>query len=181
MRALMIVSNHMEDVEALATRALLIRAGITVRTVTVTKTEEITTAFGLTFRPDGSLEDEDIRTFDAVIVPGGKYVQMIIDQDVMIQETVKAFDERKALVAAICAGPRFLGRAGILNERRFTAFPGSETDMPLGTYVPSSKVVTDGHVITARGAGAVYDFVHAIVSYLIDQKTADALLESIRY
>lgn len=180
-KALMIVSDHMEDVEALATRALLMRAGISVTTVTVLKSQKITTAFGLTFQPDACLDQVTTADFDVLIVPGGKYVQMIIEDDVRIQETVRAFDREHKLIASICAGPRFLGRAGVLDGKRFTAFPGSEKDIPAGTYLPMVKAITDGNTITARGAGAVYEFAHQIVTYLLGEQVADRLMESIRY
>ena len=85
------------------------------------------------------------------------------------------------MVAAICAGPRFLGQADLLNGRSFTAYRGSEIDMPKGIYLPSYKAIRDHNIVTARGAGAVYEFAFEIVKYLLGEEKAHQLLNSILY
>jgi 4-methyl-5(b-hydroxyethyl)-thiazole monophosphate biosynthesis len=53
--------------------------------------------------------------------------------------------------------------------------------MPKGTYHPKEKAVTDGNIITARSAGAVYEFAYAITSYLLGEHKASELYKSILY
>lgn len=181
MKGLLVLSHDVEDVEALATRALLRRAGLDVVTVTFESTLDIRTSFGLTVKADRFAFDVHLDDYDFVIIPGGRYVAQVIDKDQHIQPLVRLFHEQQKLVAAICAGPRFLGRAGLLDGKSFTAFPGSEKDMPKGHYQPDRKTLTDGNIITARGAGVVYDFVYEIVQYLLGTDKADALLAEIRH
>ncbi|TVP95806.1 MAG: DJ-1/PfpI family protein [Acholeplasmatales bacterium] len=179
MRALMVISNNMEDVESLATRALLMRAGVTVELGTFAPSLSVTSAFGLPVQADVSCNQIVIDRYDCLVVPGGGYVAETIDQDPGIATLTKTFVEAEKMVAAICAGPRFLGRAGLLDGRQYTAFPGSEVDMPTGQLRQDLKAVTDGMIITARGAGAVYEFAYQIIKYLMGEKSAQALLESI--
>lgn len=181
MKGLLVLSHDIEDVEALATRALLKRAGLDVVTVTFEETLDIKTSFGLRVKADHYAFDAHLEDYDFVIIPGGRYVAQVIDQDQHIQPLVRFFHEQKKLVAAICAGPRFLGRAGLLDGKNFTAFPGSEKDMPKGHYQPDRKVLTDGNIITARGAGVVYAFAYEIVQYLLGPDKADALLDNIQH
>ncbi len=47
--------------------------------------------------------------------------------------------------------------------------------------MPDKKAVRDGSIITARGAGAVYEFAYEIVSYLQGQSKAEALLKNILF
>jgi 4-methyl-5(b-hydroxyethyl)-thiazole monophosphate biosynthesis len=58
--------------------------------------------------------------------------------------------EQGRYVAAICAAPRVLAKAGLLKDREATAYPGildSQTDLRLS----SAAVVRDGTFITSRG------------------------------
>jgi 4-methyl-5(b-hydroxyethyl)-thiazole monophosphate biosynthesis len=181
MKGLIVFSHHMEDVEALGTRALLRRAGLDVKSITFEPSLDIKTAFGLSIQADQLGRQTHYDDYDFVVIPGGRYVAMTIDSDTEIQKIVKHFDQKKQLVAAICAGPRFLGRAGVLDGKTFTAFTGSEIDAPKGYYQPSKKAITDGHIITARGAGAVYEFAYEIVCYLQGEEKAKSLLENILY
>ncbi|MBU1143845.1 MAG: DJ-1/PfpI family protein [Firmicutes bacterium] len=181
MKGLLVLSHNVEDGEALTTRALLRRAGLDVVTVTFENTLDIKTAFGLQVKADAFTHQVHLKEYDFVVIPGGKYVAQVVDHDVHIKELVRYFDQNQKLVAAICAGPRFLGQAGLLNGRSFTAYTGSEIDMPKGIYLPTLKAVRDKNIITARGAGAVYEFVYEITNYLLGEEKAKALLSSILY
>lgn len=181
MRGLIVFSNDMEDVEALATRALLVRAGYQIDSVTFQPSKDIRTAFGLQVKTDYLENEIDIKNYDFLIIPGGKYVAKVVDQDINIKALAKHFNQENKIVTAICAGPRFLGQAGLLDEVKFTAYTGSEIDMPKGKYLPNKKAVEDNLFITARGAGAVYEFVYAIVKHFSGEKKANQLLESILY
>lgn len=180
-KVLLMLSHDVEDVEALATRALLLRAGIEVITATFQRALDIETAFGLKVHVDAHVDELDLSMFDMLIIPGGKYVSETIDLHDKMQVLAKQFDALDKPIAAICAGPRFLGRAGLLNGINFTAYPGSEQDAIDGQYHQDQKAMTDGRFITARGAGCVYEFVTHIVSYLYDTARAQALLEHIKH
>lgn len=181
MKGLFIFSHDMEDGEALTTRALLLRAGLEIVTATYEQTQEIKTAYGLLVKADYFAHDIHLDQYDFVIIPGGKYVKNIIDRDVHIKDIVKYFHQKNKMVAAICAGPRFLGQAGILNDVHFTAFPGSEKDAPQGHYHKDLKAMTDGNIITGRSAGAVYEFAYEIIKYTLGKESADKLLSNILF
>lgn len=181
MKGLLVLSHNIEDGEALTTRALLKRAGLDITTITFENTLDIQTAFGLHVKADQFAKNISTQTYDFIVIPGGRYVQMIVDQDIEIKKLVKHFYQEKKLVAAICAGPRFLGQAGILDYKHFTAYHGSEKDMAKGYYHPEKKAVQDGHIITARGAGAVYEFAYEIIKYTLGEEKAKGMLENILY
>jgi len=181
MKGLLVLSNQVEDGEALTTRALLIRAGLDVVTITFEKSLEIETSFGLKVKSDYFGKDINFSDYEFVVIPGGPYVAKVIEKDVHIKELVKFFNAQDKMVAAICAGPRFLGQADLLNGRSFTAYRGSEIDMPKGIYLPSYKAIRDHNIVTARGAGAVYEFAFEIVKYLLGEEKAHQLLNSILY
>jgi protein deglycase len=181
MKGLIIFSTNMEDGEALATRALLVRAGFEMHSMTFEKTKEIMTSFGLCVKVDYLSDEIDMKKYDFIVIPGGKYVSETIDHNNDIQTAAKQFYDDGKVIAAICAGPRFLGRAHILDNVHFTAYHGSELDAPNGYYHPERKAMTDGKIITARGAGAVVEFVYEIVKYFKKEEKALSLIRSILF
>ena len=180
-KVLLVLSHDVEDIEALGTRAILVRSGIKVITTTFQKELKIETAFGLHVDVDTHSDGIDIDDFDMLIIPGGKYVSETIDLHDKMQVIAKSFYNKKKPIAAICAGPRFLGRANLLNGIHYTAYPGSEKDIPNGIYEPDKKAVTDGKFITARGAGCVYEFSKEIMTYLLGQEVSNHVLKQIEF
>ena len=180
MKGLLIFSHHMEDVEALGTRALLKRAGLDITTATFEDTLEIQTSYGLSIKADYFAFDLQMNNYDFLIIPGGRYVSLIVDQDVNIKRLCKEFHHEKKMIAAICAGPRFLGQAGLLDGIHFTAYTNID-DAPQGIYHKEVKTIVDQSIITARSAGAVYEFAYEIVKYLLGEDKAVALLKNIQY
>ena len=68
-------------------------------------------------------------------------------------------------VAAICAAPIVLERAGLLEGRKFTCFPGVEDQIASGEH-QTDLVVVDGNIVTSRGAGTALAFAYALVDLL---------------
>jgi putative intracellular protease/amidase len=131
--------------------------------------ETIESESGLLYRADALLTDalswDDV---EGLIIPGGP----IQDQGEELTRLIRHLDDGGKLLAAICNGPQYLGRAGILETRRFTTSCaverierlGVEDPFPRHNYV-ESRVVQDGHVITAKGR-AFLDFTFAVFDYL---------------
>jgi putative intracellular protease/amidase len=124
---------------------------------------------GFTHLPDLTLASGcDLQDVEGLIIPGGPIRPQ---RDELTRLICKMHAEKK-LLAAICFGPQYLGRAGILDQHRFTTSCTEETikslqvpdPYPRTNYV-EARVVRDQHVITAKG-GAFVDFAFAIADYL---------------
>jgi 4-methyl-5(b-hydroxyethyl)-thiazole monophosphate biosynthesis len=181
MRGLLILSNFVEDMEALGTRDLLKRAGIEIVTATFETSLQIITSYGLHLKADDYAQNITIDGYDFLIIPGGPYVGKVVDQDRDIKELVRDFYDQGKLVTAICAGPRFLGQIGLLDGKHYTAFHGSNKDALKGYYHPEEKVVIDGRIITARGAGVIYDFAYEITKYLLSEEKAKEVQKNMMF
>ena len=94
MKGLIVFSHNMEDVESLATRALLVRAGFEVHSLTFESTKHINTAFHQEIIADYTMDEIEIDTYDFVVIPGGKYVSQTVNQDVNIKTLVTQFYQR---------------------------------------------------------------------------------------
>ena len=64
------LADGFEDIEAVQTRDLLIRAGVEVKTVGI-GSKNITSAFGLKVEADISENDVDMSRAEGIILPGG--------------------------------------------------------------------------------------------------------------
>ncbi len=181
MKGLLILSNFVEDMEALGTRDLLKRAGIEIVTATFETSLQIITSYGLHVKADDYAQNITIDGYDFLIIPGGPYVGKIVDQDRDIKELVREFYDQGKLVTAMCAGLRFIGQIGLLDGKHYTAFHGSNKDALKGYYHPEEKVVIDGRIITARGAGVIYDFAYEITKYLLSEEKAKEVQKNMMF
>jgi len=103
-----------------------------------------------------------------LLIPGGPIRAQGEDVTRLIQQR----DGQGRLLAAICFGPQYLGRAGILDRHRFTTSCSAAHIQELGVPDPyprqnyvEARAVQDGHVITAKGSAFV-DFAFAVADYL---------------
>ena len=181
MKGLLILSNDVEDMEAVGTRDILLRAGFEITTATFEESLQISTSHGLDIRVDDYVENLMVEEFDLLIIPGGPYVGKTVDKDRNIKDLAKTFDAQDKWIAAICAGPRFLGQAGLLDGKEYTAFRGSEKDAEKGVYHKENKAMVDGRIITARGAGAVYAFAYEIIKTLVSKEKADQVFDHMMF
>jgi 4-methyl-5(b-hydroxyethyl)-thiazole monophosphate biosynthesis len=76
--------------------------------------------------------------------------------------------------AAICAAPAVLAKAGLLEGKRATSFPGSlNADSVPGLEYVEQPVVADGKVITSRGPGTAMDFALELIGVLSGKQVRD--------
>ena len=77
-------------------------------------------------------------------------------------EVLQEFQVEGKFVAAICAAPIALDRAGLLNGKNFTCYDGVEANIENGSY-QKQTVVVDGKLITSRGPSTALPFAYELV------------------
>ena len=178
-KGLILLNNKVEDVEGLATQALLRRAGFKIDSFTLENTKEIKTAYNQRITVDYLYEEIKDIEYDFLVLPGGGHVFNWLENN-NIDNLVKKHYNSNKLIAAICAAPMFLNKVNILENRQFTAFPDVVKDIK-GNYIKDAKVVNDNNIITARSASLVYDFVYEIIKEISDETVLNKLKKSIVY
>lgn len=154
------MTDGFETVEALAVIDILRRADIRTTTVSITGSHHVTSAQDVTVKTDALYEEIDfdkISTDDMLFLPGGPGTSHYYKDRALLDLLVK-HAENGGWIAAICAAPSVLGRLRILAGKKAVAFPGYEDEL-LDAQVlrRPTRVVTDGHIITARGMGCAVD------------------------
>ena len=152
-----------EEIEALATVDVLRRAGLPVRTVSLTDERTVTGSHGIPVVADGLFEETDFGLAEMLVIPGGTPA---FDSHEGLKREVQAFYDKGGRVAAICASPMVLGGLGILRGRRATCYPGFEKYLSGAILATDKAAVVDGNVITGRGPGLTLDFALTLVEVL---------------
>lgn len=153
MKILELLADGNETIELLTVVDYLRRADIEIDMVSTTGNKSLTTSHGIKYQADYLLEDINPDVYDGVYIPGGtKGAESLRDNEKVI-EIIKDFNRQEKLIAAICAGPIVLDKAGILHDKKATSFPTIKADLKnIGEYIDDEIVVTDGNITTSRGA-----------------------------
>lgn len=166
-RALLVLSDGFEDIEAVAVIDVLTRVGVEV-VVASLKPGPVRAAYGTTLIADATL-DSISGDFDAVICPGGKVNAKSLAADEGLRTLLKSYNDQGRLIAAICAAPsHVLGEsAGLLSGRCATGDPGFREKLAAsGAMVCDEPVCSDGNLITASGPGSALQFALTIAAQL---------------
>ena len=169
------LANGCEELEAVTIIDLLRRAEIDVTTAGL---EEgvITASRGVRLLPDTTLDDALVRDYDMVILPGGLPGADHLDQDPRLQLLLKDMNSEGKVIAAICAAPKVLANAGLLENKSATSYPGvlDQMELPETNYT-GDAVTKDGNIITSRGPGTAIDFALALIEELVGKETRDSV------
>lgn len=168
------LANGFEETEAIAPIDILRRAGIEICTVGVSG-DVVLSSHKIPVTADINIDDFEIsEDIEGVILPGGMPGVTNLYADERVLDAVRFCDKHGLYVCAICAAPSILGKLGVLGGKKATCFPGFEDEL-MGAEVTGEHVVVDGKTITAKGAGCALEFGFAIVSEVLDAKTADKI------
>lgn len=162
------LADGFEEAEALVTVDILRRAEIDVTTVGVGKSI-IEGTHGIKVIADTTTAEFSPHDMMGVILPGGMPGTTNLEADQTVLSAVKYAYNNNLLVAAICAAPSILGHLGLLKGEKATCYPGFENDL-LGSEYVNALAVTSGNIITAKGAGAVFEFGFSITDYVKGNK-----------
>ena len=174
------LAEGFEEIESLATVDILRRAEMDVKTVSVSGSREVTGSHAITVIADITASELDLKSIEAVILPGGMPGTLNLKASETVQNTIKyAFDNNK-LMCAICAAPLVFGNAGFLKGKNATCYPGFENEL-VGADVRYEPVVRDGNIITSRGAGTAHLFAFEILRYFGKEKESEALYAGMIY
>lgn len=173
-----LLADGFEEVEALACCDILRRAEL--KTVLATIGEEyVTGSHRITVKADMKAEDIDLETVSGIVLPGGMPGTLNLQKNETVNKLIDFCRKNDKLIGAICAAPMILGDLGLLNGKKATCFPGFEENLT-GAEIIDDFVVTDGNIITGKGAGASIMFGAAIADYF-KEGTGKKLLKQVQH
>jgi 4-methyl-5(b-hydroxyethyl)-thiazole monophosphate biosynthesis len=135
---------------------------------------------GIVIEPDACLADLDTSVFTMIVLPGGQPGTRNLAADERILDIVRRLSREKRRIAAICAAPLVLQKAGILRGVEVTAHPSVQAQLVDAVVATVPRVVKSGSVLTSQGAGTALEFALALVAELKGRARADELAAAMR-
>jgi 4-methyl-5(b-hydroxyethyl)-thiazole monophosphate biosynthesis len=176
-KVLVPLAQGCEELEAVTIIDLLRRANINVITAGL-DSRAVTASRGTVLIPDTDLDKALADDYDMVVLPGGLPGADNLDNDERIKTLLIKMAKSEKFTAAICAAPKVLAHAGLLERKKATAYPGILDDVN-NAHVSSDAIVIDGKVITSRGPGTAMDFALTLIESLAGKEKRDQVEKSL--
>ncbi len=170
-RSFIFLAEGFEEIEALTVVDVMRRAGMDVKTVSITDDYGVVGAHGIPVVTDLTLEEADFSDAEWLITPGGMPGSTNLAACAPLCELLKT---HKGKIAAICAAPAVvLAPLGLLRGKDATCYPGFEDVCKThGAEVHDVPVVPLNKIITANGPSSAMHFALAIVANSLGESAA---------
>lgn len=169
-----------EELEAVTVIDLLRRAQIEV-VVAGLAPGPVKGSRGTVIVPDTALASALSRDYDMVVLPGGQPGADNLGNDPRVIALLRKMAAQNKYTAAICAAPKVLATAGVLDGKRSTGYPGTlDPSRFPRVRVEKLAVIADGHVVTSRGPGTAMDFALELIQLLTGKDRRDQVEASLQ-
>ncbi len=162
-----------EEIETIAVVDVLRRAGARV-TLAGTGDEVLPVkgSRGVLVVPDALLKTQEPEDFDLIVLPGGQPGTKNLMESEKLINTLQAMEKQGKQLAAICAAPLVLQKAGLIQDQKITSHPSVEKELERGCY-SEDRVVVDGKIVTSRSPGTAIEFALKLVEILFGPEMVD--------
>ena len=165
-----------EEIEALATVDVLRRAGLDVKTVSLTDNQVVVGSHNIPVTADLMFSKVDYSKAEMLVLPGGTPAY---NNHEGVKKEILAFANKGEKVAAICASPMVLGGLGLLEGKKATCYPGFEQYLTKAVLNTDKAVVVDGNITTGRGPGLTLDFALSLVEQVVGKAKRDEVAKGL--
>lgn len=174
-RIAVLLAEGFEEIEAVTIIDVLRRAEFETKIVGVTG-DLVHGNHQIGVKTDLPIDRARSETWDLLVLPGGMPGAATLRDDRRVIEWIRSQDR----VAAICAAPIALAKAGVLAGKRATSYPAFKDQLGDVSYAEDA-VVIDGGVITSRGPATAMAFALTLVEVLAGKTKRDALAEKMLF
>ena len=165
------LAKGFEEIEAVAIIDVLRRAEIHVIVASLDEESLVEGANAIVIETDVYIKDVSSDAIDMIVLPGGWDGTYALAEDANVQRILKEMDAKGKNIAAICAAPYALHKAGVL-KGEFTCYPSVEEEIDKEGYMgDASMVVESQNVLTSRGPATAICFALKIVQKLKGDET----------
>lgn len=158
------LADGFEEVEALTPVDVLRRGGVSVKTVSITSSLQVTGAHGVSVVADVIWNNSLFQDPKWLILPGGMPGATNLYEFAPLQGLLRQqFESKDGRIAAICASPAvILGQMGLLKGRKATCYPGME-DLMEGAKPVDKRVTVDNKFVLGNGPSSALPWALAIL------------------
>ena len=177
MKVVVPLAEGFEEIEFSTIVDILRRAGIDVA-VAGLKEGIINGAHGIRIMPDTLIDKVSADNFDVIVLVGGNPGFVNLGWSEKVLRLVKEMFDGDKYVTAIYGAPSVLAKAGVIQGKKATVFPGME-DTLTGAQYRDERVVVDGKVITSQGPGTAMEFAIKLVEVLTGKGKAEEVTKQV--
>jgi len=158
------MAHGFEEMELTIIVDMLRRAKFDIQTVSLGEDlSPVSGSRGIQMIPDITFRQIQEGQAEWLILPGGLEGTRRLSEDPRLLDLIRRHVKAGRHIAAICAAPTVLVKAGVAGGCRMTSHPGVQDQMQ-GVNYSQDRVVVDGRIITSRAAGTTYEFAAAIIT-----------------
>lgn len=146
------LAEGFEEIEALTAVDVMRRAGINVKTVSITRALQVKGAHGIIVTADVLYDNTLFKSAKWLVLPGGMPGATNLYEFAPLQGLLRRQAESpEGKIAAICAAPAVvLGQLDLLKGHHATCYPGFE-NLLKGAVVENAPVVVDEKFVLGNG------------------------------
>ena len=176
-RVLVPLAKGFEEIEAVSIIDILRRGSIEVLVASLDEHSLVQGANGITIATDLQVKDVKVEMLEMIVLPGGWDGTHALADDEHVQNLLKEMDAKGKNIAAICAAPYALNRAGVL-KGEYTCYPSVEEDIQKEGYQGDANMYVESqNIMTSRGPATALCFALAIVKKLKGEAVANTIKE----
>ncbi|WP_457745758.1 DJ-1 family glyoxalase III [Sulfurimonas sp.] len=178
-RVLVPLAKGFEEIEAVTIIDVLRRAEVEVIVASLNSNMSVTGSHKITLQADLEIQSISSDEIEMIVLPGGWEGTYALADDENVQRLLREMDTKGKNIAAICAAPFALNKAGVLKDK-YTCYPSVEEEIKKDGYMgDATMVVEDQNVLTSRGPATALCFGLEIVKKLKGQERYMALKEAL--
>ncbi len=170
-RSYIFLAQGFEEIEALTPVDVMRRAGMDVKTVSITSSKTVVGAHGIAVEADMLFKEADFSDSEWLICPGGMPGASNLAAFAPLCDLLKVHKDK---IAAICAAPAVvLAPLGLLKDKEATCYPSfEEACVKYGAKMVDERVVFADKLITGNGPSSALRFALAIVAESLGEEVA---------
>lgn len=183
---IVLLAPGFEEIEAITIIDVLRRATLSVITLSILASKEVSGSHNIIVKADALLADyynsdeflfsekllENLNLL-AVVLPGGMPGAKNLANHEGVSNLLKYASGKGKTIAAICAAPIALNKAELLKGVKYTCYPGFEKEI-IGKK-EEARVCHDANIYTANGPGSAMDFALALVEKFLSKEKANEI------
>ena len=174
------LATGFEEVEALTVIDLLRRAGIEVKSVSITGEKRVMGTHNIPVEADITFEEANYAECDMIVLPGGLPGADYLGEHEGLTAQIRDFAANDKYLAAICAAPQVFGAQGILEGKKATIYPSMEGCL-IGAEPQDEIIVVDGKIITSMGPATAMPFALKLIEVLKGKEASDAVASGLLF
>jgi 4-methyl-5(b-hydroxyethyl)-thiazole monophosphate biosynthesis len=133
--------------------------------------KEINSSFNQKFTVNCLVNDVDVDSFDALVVPGGfkNYGYYEDAYSIEFLNLIRDFRFKNKIITSVCVGALALAKSGVLKNKNATTYNQAEYRQTLknnGVIVSNEEIVIDDNLITSNGPSTAIEVAFILLERL---------------